>query len=333
MDWGEPLAEVEEVLVALEKAQAQVATDVAEGLKLGDQLRDAARNIAESSSGSWVGWHSRMYYGDYEKPPLEESWDNEWGGLSNFSPRWQERSLREVQRAIEDRAGVSLGDVGRIADRVREVCQPLQQEFMTVLSPVCDLAGFVKEAELLAKLENIKWIVPPGNFVRALASDAPLASRDANAVMQGKQAPHHLEVEAAIVTNTSTLTTSRDFLTDAIRLARQVRMKLNAMPSGKVMALPIDAGTDRLEHELWRRSVGLFAVLAIGIVVGELWLLRTFGTSRLMAAIIAVAGVLVLGGIYAWLLNRAHVRWVFLIGAGVLGAIAALDQILGHFLP
>jgi hypothetical protein len=204
---------------------------------------------------------------------------------------------------------------------------------MTVLSPVCDLAGFVKEAELLAKLENIKWIVPPGNFVRALASDAPLASRDANAVMQGKQAPHHLEVEAAIVTNTSTLTTSRDFLTDAIRLARQVRMKLNAMPSGKVMALPIDAGTDRLEHELWRRSVGLFAVLAIGIVVGELWLLRTFGTSRLMAAIIAVAGVLVLGGIYAWLLNRAHVRWVFLIGAGVLGAIAALDQILGHFLP
>jgi len=49
MDWGEPLAEVEEVLVALEKAQAQVATDVAEGLKLGDQLRDAARNIAELS--------------------------------------------------------------------------------------------------------------------------------------------------------------------------------------------------------------------------------------------------------------------------------------------
>src|SRR5258708_20655337 len=149
MDWGQPLAEVEKVLAALERAQAKVAPDIADGLKRGGQLRDAARTLGESSSGSWVGWHSRMYYGNYETPTVGDSWDSEWGGINRFSPAWQERSLGEVQQAIEGRAGHSLADVSKIADRVREVCQPLQQALVTVLSPACDLPRFSKEPELL----------------------------------------------------------------------------------------------------------------------------------------------------------------------------------------
>jgi hypothetical protein len=37
-------------------------------------------------------------------------------------------------------------------------------------------------------------------------------------------------------------------------------------------------------------------------------------------------------GLYAWLVDRKHVRWVLLAAGGVLGAIAALDQLLGRFL-
>jgi hypothetical protein len=333
MDWGGPLGDVERALEALSRAQSDVAVDITEGLKLGDRLRDAARSIAGSSSGSWVGWHSRMYYGNYEEPSVQDSWNTEWGGLRGFSPRWQERSLMEVQRAIEERAGVSLGDVGRIADRVREICQPLQQEAITVLSPVCDIAGFGKEAELLARLEKVDWIVAPENFIRALAPSA-LASRDSQAVMQRMQAPLHLEVEAAIVTNTSTLTTSQKFLADAIRLTRQVRTKLKAMPvtAPGETAIPGKASDAPVQHQLLQRSRLLFAVLAIMIAAADLWLLRTYGHNRLVAASLMIVGALAVAGAYAWLLDRAHVRPALVAGGAVLAALAALDQILGHFL-
>jgi hypothetical protein len=274
-----------------------------------------------------------MYYGDYQEPSVQDTWNTEWGGLRGFSPRWQERSLSEVQGAIEEKAGVSLADVGRIADRVRERCQPQQQEVLTVLSPVCDLAGLGKEAELLGKLEKVDWIMAPENFVRALAPSA-LASRDSQAVMQRMQAPLHLEVEAAIVTNTSTLTTSRDFLADAIRLTRQVRTKLKAMPERSKGELVSPGHVNgRLEDRLRHRSRALFVLLALVLVAGELWLLRTVGNNRLVATATVIAGALAVGGAYAWLVNRAHARWALLAGAGVLGAIAALDQVLGHFLP
>jgi hypothetical protein len=333
MDWSQLLPDVERVLAALEDAQAQVAADVKEGLKQGDQLREAARTIGEASSGSWVGWHSRMYYGNYEEPPVADTWNAEWGGLEPFSDNWHERTLPVVQRAIEDRAGVRLADTAHCADRVREVCQPLQQELVTVLSPVCDMAAFAKEAELLAKLEKIDWIMPPDKFVRAMAP-GNVMSRDTHALTQGLQAPLHLEVIAAIATNATTLTTSQEFLTNAIRLARQVRTKLNAMPAEAPVEAPAlgQGFNPRLQRQLRQRSLALFTVLAIGIVAAEVWLLRTIGQSSLAAAAIAIAGTLAVGGIYAWLVDRAHVRWALAAGAGVLGAIAALDQILGHFL-
>src|SRR6266571_423633 len=231
MDASQLLPEVERILAAIEAAQAQLSGDIKDGLTQGDRLRDATRTVGEASSGSWVGWHSRMYYGNYHEPPVAESWNAEWGGIRGFSERWEERSLAEVQRAVEERAGVRLADTARYADRVREVCKPLQQELLIALSPACDLTGLTKEAELLANLEKIEWIVPPDKFVRALAPNQ-IWSRDTGALSQGMQAPLHLEVAAAIVTNTSTLTTSQKFLTDAIRLTRQVRTKLKAVPAG-----------------------------------------------------------------------------------------------------
>jgi hypothetical protein len=334
MDWQESIAEVERVLGALQDAQAKSTGDIENGLKLGDRLRDAARSIAESSSGSWIGWHSRMYYGNYEAPTVQESWDSGWGGINPIPPAWHERSLREVQREIESRAGLSLADVGKIADRVREACQPLQRELITVLSPMCDLAGLAKEAELLDKLEKVEWIVPPADYIRALAPTS-LWSRDTHALSQGMQAPLHLEVEAAIVSNTSTLATSRDFLIDAIRLARQVRTKLKAMPPAVPVENPMlgRAVDGQVQRQLRQRSRVLFALLALAVLASDLWLVRKFGHDRLRAAALMLVGALAVGGAYAWLLERAHVRWALAWGGGVLAALAALDQILGHFLP
>lgn len=177
------LRDVETLLASLEETRHDVTRDIDDGLRRGGQLREASRVVGYSSSASWLGWHSRMYYGDYEGPPVVESWDPEWGGIHSFSDHWRERSQADVQEAVERRADETLAELAATADHVRERCEALQREVLTVLSPICDLAGLEKEAELLSKLENIEWIFPPGNFIRALAPRGVM-SRDSTALSQ-----------------------------------------------------------------------------------------------------------------------------------------------------
>jgi len=323
----EQLTEVEEILVQLQEKRAAVQGDIEDGLARGSQLRDAARKIGDSSSGSWVGWHSRMYYRDFREPPVAETWDTEWGGINGVSDAWQDKSLPEIQDAIERLASMSLADLATTADRVREICQPLQQELLTILTPICDLADLQREAEMLGEMESIAWITPPGNFVQAMAP-AQMMSRDSVALHQGMQAPLHLNVEAAIVSNTSTLSRSRDFLDSAV--TRQIRTKLTALSTeagGGFTGLAADSKTTK---QLRRRSIALFIVLTLVTAGGVFIGLRQLGNRPLIAATL-VGGVVLIAGIYALLLNRGHAIRALAIAGGTVGAVAAVEQLLGAF--
>lgn len=332
METDELLLEVKTLLRTLEETHNRVVPDIDNGLKLGQSLRDAARAVGDSSSGSWVGWHSRMYFGDFEEPRVEESWDTEWGGVSGYSDRWGERAQTDVQSAIEQRAETTLADLAHTADRVREACQPLQREVLTILSPICDLAGLEKESDLLAKLEGIDWIVSPESFIHAIAPPR-IMSRDSRAVSQGLQAPLHFNVEAAIVSSTSTLGRSRDFLDDAIRLVRQVQTKLRAARASK--GVPQAAASEppdaRLARQLRRRSATLVVFMALAIAGGVVFILRTLINGRLVAAAIIVAAALLVAGFYALLVDRSHARTALMAAAGTAAAITSVEQLLEHF--
>lgn len=321
--------EVDDLLRMLQEARTDLEPAVEAGLDLGAKLRDAAREIGDSSSGSWVGWHSRMYYGDYHQPPVEESWDSEWGGIYGPRQGWQERSQMDVQAVIEARAGVGLADVAAEADRARIKCQPLHQEVVTVLSPVCDLAGLEREAELLSEMETIDWITSPTAFLQALAP-RQMMSRDSHALSQGMQAPLHLNVEASIVSNTSTLSTCRKFLDDAIRLCRQVKSKLAALPDARPLDLRASesAADPNLVRQLVWRSAALFSLLAVAIVGGVIVALRGPVDGRLLTAVVIVIAALALAGLYALLVNRAHAGRALGMAGAVGGAVATLDQLL-----
>ncbi|MGH2744273.1 MAG: hypothetical protein ACRDLY_09715 [Thermoleophilaceae bacterium] len=332
MDFVGPLAEVENLIAALEAAEARVMDDIDDGLKRGDRLREAVRFVGLASSGSWVGWHSRMYYGDYEEPPVNNSWDSEWGGLHGFSDLWRERTHAEVQSEVERRAGLTLADLATTADRVREVCQPLQREVLTVLSPICDLAGLETEAGLLKKLEEIDRIVSPANYIRAIAPNQ-LMSRDTQALNQGMQAPIHMDVDAAIVSNRSTLGISEKFLHDGIRLARQVRTKLRA--ARRTGDVPASSGqgveATALRRQLQVRSIALFTLLAVAVVAGAVLAVRELRHDRLASASVMVGVALALAALYAVLVDRSHAVRALVLAAAVGGAVATVDQLLSHF--
>src|SRR5262245_65570108 len=44
-----------------------------------EALQDAARQVGHAFSGSWLGYHSRVYYEGFAKPPPGEHFNQEWG--------------------------------------------------------------------------------------------------------------------------------------------------------------------------------------------------------------------------------------------------------------
>lgn len=111
-----------------------------------------------------------------------------------------------------------------------------------------------------------------------------------------------------------------------------MRTKLRATPAGeRVEALAAGEPADeRLARQLRRRSVVLFVLLAL-VAAGVIVLLRALVDNRLATAVIIVAAALLVAAIYALLVDRAHARWALAAAAGVGGAIAVVDQLLGHF--
>lgn len=57
-------------------------------------LRTAVAEVDRSFSGSWLGYHSRVYYEDFQTPPPSAHFSQEWGlmytiGSLGSGGRWR----------------------------------------------------------------------------------------------------------------------------------------------------------------------------------------------------------------------------------------------------
>jgi hypothetical protein len=326
-------ADVEELIRKLEDAQGRLTPRIKEGFDLGQRLREEAKRIGEAASDSWIGYHSRMYYGDLTAPPPpERSWDADWGGIYGIPDGWKDWSVQEIQQLVEERAGLTLRELAAVADEVREECQPLQREALTVLSPASDLVGGDRERALLEKIEGLTWIISPDNLVRAIAPNHML-TRDMQAMSQGLQAPSHIAVETGIASNTSTLATCRDFLLDALQAAKQMRTKL-AQPV-QVARQESGGAPDAALAGYRRRArvlgLVLLLLLVTALAAGTIFVLQRILEHRLAAAAVIVGAGAIAALLYALLVDREHARRAAGVAIAVGGAIAVVDQLLGHF--
>ena len=75
-------------------------------------LEDAAKTIGRSFSGSWQGYHSRVYYEGFSPPPPGAHFSQEWGLMDSYMSRlgshgdWREYDSEEVSVRIHELAGM-----------------------------------------------------------------------------------------------------------------------------------------------------------------------------------------------------------------------------------
>ena len=189
----------------------------------------ATQQLAASWGGSWVGYHSELYYRDFVPPPLQNTFSPEWGGVNGIPPGWQKRSADEVRERIDQLSGESIATLENSTDGLLQEAKALQTEIVTEMSGLHLQPGLEQEKKLLNQLEKINWGHNIGEIIHT-NTPSHVISRDSEAVYQGVKVPAHQYYSALAVQKKSECDAITAFLKAASRLLRQV--ELNAGPMG-----------------------------------------------------------------------------------------------------
>lgn len=214
-----------ELLKKADSLEQSLKAQIAEVSRQSNKLFESAAKLTQCWSGSYFGYHSELYYGNFERPPLDRRFNPEWGGIHGIPPNWRSRGSDEVRAHIENEAKAKFEDVEISSKEMTRAGREFQSELLVDLAPLRGFEGLTNEKSLLAEIEAFKWEVKaptyahehlPGTFV----------SRDSSAVAEGAKCPAHLYYEAEAHESLSRCTFLLEFLRLAKRFLGQVESQM-----------------------------------------------------------------------------------------------------------
>lgn len=175
--------------------------DIAKNIEAVERSADIAR---KAFSGSWLGYHSRVYYDDLQPPPPGANFSAEWGFQDSYMIRgttgkWREYNFDDIRSVIFARAGdpdfSSLEITSRVAD---EAFETAKFELVSLLKSEKSLRDDEVIQTVLKRVEKI-FCVSKSDFVKAARPSGKFMTRDTLAATQGSQIPPHIDVAAEII--------------------------------------------------------------------------------------------------------------------------------------
>lgn len=171
------------------------------------QLTKAANTAAEAFSGSWLGYHSRVYYRDFDVPPIGCNFSSEWGlrgthswGTSGDWVEYQASAAKDLIRQICGNPDLTpAAQFMRAGEKLFEESKS-EAELVLRLELKDAADGFIE-----ALLEEIvsKKILGHGAFIDMVRPKGNRVTRDTVAAGQGTQVPPHIDLAAECIDMTA----------------------------------------------------------------------------------------------------------------------------------
>jgi predicted nucleotide-binding protein len=210
-----------------------------------ERIQDQVKVAHRAWSGSWIGYHARVYIAGFDAPQPGERFDREWGSVSVSSNetqgRWVVVDEEDAKDEILRRANASPEDVGLLdetARRALRVFDEVRNELLPTLDAV--LASRAKGDAVLKKvrdeIEKLESHHSDRDFIAA-ARPKQVVSRDSSAVMEGIKTPPHVRLEAEILSHVSCAVQLEE-------LAKRARYLVTYLQKGMKMAGKTIARTD-----------------------------------------------------------------------------------------
>ncbi len=197
-----------------------------------DALEKVANSVAKSWSGSWLGYHSKIYYSGFQPPPRQAVFSREWGippkgpddflGLGSLGD-WIEYDFDDVVAEINKRAGNQLPDLYRDAGKkAQEAFEEAQQSVLSLIHANSNLLHDKFMKDMIEKIESSE-IPTERSFIEGQRPSGRLISRDTIAIDQGLVTPPHIMVLSQVYAARAPFHACADLRKSVLRLAKHVQ--------------------------------------------------------------------------------------------------------------
>ncbi len=169
-----------------------------------NRLYGAAQEVSRSFSGSWLGYHSCVYYDGLISVPAGANFSQEWGlkdlrSINDGSEGdWRQYEKDEVTRSIKDRAGnPDLTEANSAKNQAEKIFMLLKSEIQSIIhSEIHERKDNFLQIILdnLTKLNLISKI----DFMQSIAPRGQIMTRDTIALGQGTKIPPHVDMLAEV---------------------------------------------------------------------------------------------------------------------------------------
>lgn len=228
------------LLAKLKALDADLSGKLSDLQKRSEKLSKAAQELGESWSGSALGYHSELHFGNFEKPPLRARFSPEWGGMNGLPDGWRPRTADEVRERIEKLADTPVSNLEEDTAAILAQAKALHSEIVTEVSALHAKAGLEQEKKLLSEIESFQWGKTINDYMNANLNTG-FMSRDTTAISQGVRVPAHLYYAAVAFESDSQCAAVREFLVISARLLRQIELNAGAAATGGADQHPVKA--------------------------------------------------------------------------------------------
>lgn len=171
-----------------------------------DTIKNVIKEVAKSFSDSWLGYHSQIYYEDFEVPPAGAIFSVEWGlenhyGISNGTVGdWCIYNYDDVTQYIYDSAKLDdLEQLKKISSDVKDEFIGIKESLLSIIS--IDNSSKLDDAyyqKMVKEIEHIK-LIQSTEFLSRISPKGSFVSRDSRAMMNGTKTPAHISLLCQIV--------------------------------------------------------------------------------------------------------------------------------------
>lgn len=169
-----------------------------------EKLENVADAYGKSWSGSFLGYHSRVYYKDFIPVPPRARFSQEWGLKDSYMLKetigeWVECDVDDVISHIQKEAGLENTDTLEIlAGEATEVFEEKHAEVLSLITPLLtENEGDKFFTDLVEKINKLK-VYTPNDYLNRNLPSGQLMTRDMNAATAGVKTPPHLSVLSAV---------------------------------------------------------------------------------------------------------------------------------------
>ena len=164
------------------------------------RMEDVANSVAKAWSGSYLGYHSQVYYQNLQPTPPGARFSQEWGFSDSYMLQetigdWVEYDFDDIVNHIKSSSGVEDFDsLEKSTSETRELFEEIQSEILSLVTPIL---GERQEdnflTELVEKIKETK-IFTPRDYLKSVLPSGQMMSRDMNAIQAGIKIPPHISV-------------------------------------------------------------------------------------------------------------------------------------------